>query len=221
MVVALGGEAWMNVKTVEEQGRVAGFYHGQPNGAMNDFWSWHEYPAKDRVELTKKRNVIDIIVGDEAWEITFKGKHALDAKQAAEFLRRRKHSLEVVTREWLAEPGVELFYEGRVMAERQPAEQVRILTAAGDNATLVVDAQTHLPRSLSFTWRDAQYKDEDEDQTAFDDWHVVDGVATAMIVSRSHNGELVGQRFVETVKYNGAVAGDAFDADAAARKLHK
>src|SRR5262249_29871944 len=98
MVQAVGGDRWLNLQNTYIEGRTSGFYQGKPTGAIGDFFSYHVFPDKDRVELTKKRDVVDIFTGKEGWEITYRGKRPLPKDQVDEFLRRRDHSIEVAVK---------------------------------------------------------------------------------------------------------------------------
>src|SRR5579862_7716152 len=60
MIAGMGGAAFMNATDTEQEGRTSGFYHGTPTGGNTHFWSFLQYPDKERVELTKQRDVIVI-----------------------------------------------------------------------------------------------------------------------------------------------------------------
>jgi hypothetical protein len=220
MVRSLGGERYMEIKDIEQEGRSAGFYHGSPSGSYTQFWSFHQFPDKDRVEVTKQRNVVEIVTADDAWEITFQGKHRLDKDVALDFMRRRAHSLETVLRVWLQQPNVALFYGGQVMVERHLADEVTIMTADNDSVTIRVDIDTHLPRSRTFYWRDPLYKDKNEDGETYDDWHYTDGFPTSFLVTRYKNGDMTRQTFLKTVTYNQGLDPELFNPDLAAAKIH-
>jgi hypothetical protein len=220
MVRSLGGERYMEIKDTELEGRTAGFYHGNPSGSYTQFWSFHQFPDKDRVELTKQRNVVEIVSADDAWEITFQGKHRLDKDVALDFMRRRAHSLETVLRVWLQQPNVALFYGGQVMVERHLADEVTVMTADNDSVTIRVDIDTHLPRSRTFYWRDPLYKDKNEDGETYDDWHYTDGFPTSFLVTRYMNGDMTRQTFLKTVTYNQGLDPELFNPDLAAAKIH-
>src|ERR1700761_1330638 len=74
MVAALGGQRWLTLVSSMQQGRTSGFYQGKPTGATADFYEIQKFPDQSRVELGKKRDVVQIVSGDQAWEITYKGK---------------------------------------------------------------------------------------------------------------------------------------------------
>src|SRR5579872_4328529 len=59
MIQALGGQAWLNIQDMREQGRTWSIYHDQPTGTAQ-FWLFWKYPDRERIELTKKRDWIII-----------------------------------------------------------------------------------------------------------------------------------------------------------------
>jgi hypothetical protein len=203
MVAALGGEAYLNIQDIEQEGRTYSFdSHGEPSGAGNLFWRFWKWPDKDRIELTKQRDVIDLFVGNEGYETTFRGTAALEQEQLTDYLRRRDHSLAWVLRKWLHEPGTALFFEGPVLAERKQAQQVSLITAKNDAVSIAIDDITHLPLRVAFTWRDPQYHDHNEDAEAYDNYRPVQGIMTPFSVIRYHNGLPRNQRFISSTKYN-------------------
>jgi hypothetical protein len=211
MIQALGGQAWLNVSDMRQQGRTWSIYHDQPTGTA-EVWLFWKYPDKERVELTKKRNWIIINNGDQGFEITFRGTAPEDAKALADYNRRRKYSLVWVLRRWLNEPGVALFYEGQVVAAQKQAEQVTIMNAQNEAATIDVDYESHLPIKKSFVWRDAErYRNEEVE--IYDNYKMIQGVATPLSITRFHNGDMVNQRFITDASYNQNLADSLFQAN--------
>ena len=45
------------------------------------FWSFTEFPDKERVELTKERDIAELYVGTKGWEITYKGATSASNKK--------------------------------------------------------------------------------------------------------------------------------------------
>ena len=72
-IQALGGSAYLNIQDISQEGRTYSFYHGRPNSLGIVFWRFYKFPDKDRIELTKKRDVIYVYNGDKGYEITYKG----------------------------------------------------------------------------------------------------------------------------------------------------
>lgn len=221
MVAALGGDHWLNLQNSYIEGRTSGFYQGKPTGAIGDFYSWHVFPDKDRIELSKKHDVVDIFTGSEGWEITYRGKRALPADQRDDFLRRRDHSIEAAVKVWMKDPKTMLLFDGQSLVERHLADQVTLISENNDSITIKMDAQTHLPLSRTFQWRDPLYKDKNEEVEEYDDYHPIDGIPTPFGITRFHNGDMTNQRFIYKAAYNVQLPPNAFDVDATAAKIKK
>ena len=221
MVVALGGDAWLNIKSQERQGHVAGFYNGAPDPGTIKVWDIHSWPDKDRLEFTAHRDVLQFYLGREGWEVTYRGKKALPKDQVDDFLRRRDHSIETAIKVWLKDPKTILVYEGQHLAERHLAEQVTLISAQNEAITILMDVQTHLPLRRTFQWRDPVYKDKNLDAEEYDDYHVVDGFPTPLTITRFKNDDMTRQLFLDKVTYNRDLPADFWSVDAAEHRIKK
>src|ERR1700730_1621798 len=86
-IQALGGQAYLNIQDISQEGRTYSFYHGRPNSLGIVVWGFYKYPDKDRIELTKKRDVIYVYNADKGYEITYKDTRPEDPKDLADYLR--------------------------------------------------------------------------------------------------------------------------------------
>lgn len=211
MIQTLGGQAFMNLEDAESEGRSGAFYRERSEGSTlyHRFWQW---PDKERVELTKQRDVVQLTVGDQMYEITFRGSRLIDPKQdynSRVYLERRQHSLEIVLRQWLNAPGTALFDEGPALAENHSVEQITIINSKNDAVTLSVDTDTHLPVKKTFIIRDPQgYRDEIGE--VYDNWKLIQGVNTPFNTLVTRNGEVSRQYFVESITYNTHLQSELF-----------
>jgi len=202
MIQALGGAAYMNLQDMSQDGRTYSFYHGNPTGAGAVYWRFWKWPDKDRIELTKQRDWVIITNGDSGYEVTYKGAAPQDKDQLQDYLRRRQYSLEWVLRKWLKEPGIALFYDGPTVAERKQAEQITIMNARNESVSIAMDTTTHLPLQKTFTWRDPTDRQKNEEYEVYDNYKLIQGIMTPLSISRGRNGDMMNQRFINTVKYN-------------------
>ena len=221
MVKAYGGDKWLNLPGYMVTGRTSSFYKGKPTGATSDFATYHAYPDKDRTEFGKKHDVVDILIGNEGWELTYKGKKPIPEKEVEDAVRRRNHSIEIAIRQWLKDPQTLLINGGQTTVERHLVDRITLLSASNDNITLELDAQTHLPVRRTFEWRDPLYKDKNIDADEYDNYHDVNGIQTAFTITRYHNDDMSNQRFLYNVVYGGAVPDKLFDPDAALTRIKK
>jgi hypothetical protein len=212
MIQALGGDAYLTFQDMEQVGRTYRFYRGVPVGTGARYWRFWKWPDKDRIELTKQRDVIYVRNGDTGWEITYKGTRLEDPHDLAEYLRIRHYSLEQVIRRWLCEPGVALFYEGGGIIEQKPVEKVTIMNAQNEAATLHIHANSFLPVKKIYSLRDPKTREINEEAEVYDNWRPLQGIQTAHSYTRFYNGEMAGQRFIESVKYNVGLPDSMFTA---------
>jgi hypothetical protein len=220
-IQALGGQAYLNWQEQSQEGRAYSFHHGEANSLGTIFWRFKKYPDKERVELTKKRDVVEIFNGDKGYELTYKGVRNLEPKEELDpYLRRHHYALEIVLREWLNQPGVALFYEGQRVAAQKETEQVTIMNSRNEAVTLNFDINTHLPVKKKFTWRDPADKERNVEEEIFDNYRSVQNIMTPFDVTRMYNGEMAAQSFLTSASYNQPVNDSLFDPHATPEK-HK
>ena len=211
-IQALGGQAYLNYQDMQQQGRTYLFYHGQPEGGGTQFWLFWKAPDKERIELTKKRNVIYIHSDDKGYEITYKGTRAEEEKDLKDYLQQREFSVANVLRHWTRDPAVALFYEGGTFAENKPAEQISLINGRNQGVTLLLDSQTHLPVRKSYILRDPETRERDDEAEVYANYHLVQGIQVPYDITRLHNGEMLRQRFLERVSYNNNLPDSLFNA---------
>src|SRR5215472_11088038 len=59
-IQALGGQAFLTLRDREQQGRLYGFHAGRPTGGGALFWGFSQFPDRERVELTKERDIAEL-----------------------------------------------------------------------------------------------------------------------------------------------------------------
>jgi hypothetical protein len=201
-IQALGGQAFLTVRDREQSGRIYGFHAGRPSGSGGLFWGFSEFPDKERLELTKERDIAELYVGNKAWEITYKGPRAIEQKDVDDYLRRRRFSLDTLLRTWVNDPGVVLIYEGNAIAAQHPALRVTLINSHDESVTLFFDADTHLPVKKSFEWRDPTDRQKNLEEEVYENYRQVSGVMAPYNITRYFNGDMASQRFLNSVTIN-------------------
>jgi hypothetical protein len=221
-IQALGGQAYLSWRTQTAEGRSYSFHHGEPNSLGTLIWRFREYPDKERIEVTKQRDIVEIINGDKGYEVTYKGVRNWDDKEELQpYLRRRHYSLDIVLREWLKQPGIALFYEGQTVAAQKEADQVTMMNAQNEAVTLYFDVNTHLPVKESYSWRDPTDKERNTEEQIFDNYRSIQGILTPFDVTRNYNGEMAAQSFLTSVSYNQDLSASMFDPNAKSEQSQK
>ena len=209
-IQALGGQAYLSIQDISQEGRSYGFHLGESEGVGVQFWRFYKYPDKERIELTKHRDVVYIHNGEEGYETTYKGTRTDDPKAVTDYNRRRQYALDWVLREWLKQPGIAFFYEGTTVAAQKDAERITIMTAQNQAVTLYFDARSHLPVKKSYSWRDATDQQRNTEDEVYDNYRPVQGIMTPFDVTRFYNGDMSSQRFLTSVSYNKGLSDSMF-----------
>jgi hypothetical protein len=210
-IQALGGPTYLTIKDREQQGRGYAFHHGRPSGGAAIFWSFSQFPDKERVELTKERDIAELYIGDKGYEITYKGAHPMEQKDLVDYLRRRRFSLDTVLRSWVNDPAVIFLFDGNAIAAQHPALQVTLINAKNESVTLYFDADTHLPIKKSFEWRDPVDRQKNLEEEVYDNYRQVAGIMAPYNVTRYFNGDMSSQRFLNSVTINQGLDQSMFD----------
>jgi hypothetical protein len=209
-IEALGGQMYLNLRDREQQGRGYSFHHGRESGGAV-FWGFSEFPDKERVELTKERDIAELYVGNKGYEITYKGAHPIEKKDLDDYLRRRHFSLDTVLRTWVNDPGVVFLFEGTVIAAQHEAVQVTLINSQDESVTLCFDTETHLPVKKSFTWRDPVDRQKNLEEEIYENYRQVSGIMAPYNVTRYFNGDMSNQRFLNSVTINQGLDEAMFD----------
>ena len=210
-IEALGGQAWLTIRDREQQGRGYGFHHGQATGGGSLFWSFTQFPDKERVEVTKERDIAELYVGNKGWEITYKGPHPIEQKDLEAYLRRRRFSLDTVMRTWINDPGVALIYVGNAIAAQHPSVEVTVINSRDESVNLYFDIDTHLPVKKSFEWRDPVDRQKNLEEEIYENYRKVSDIMAPYNVTRYFNGDMASQRFLNSVTINQTLDPAMFD----------
>jgi len=208
---ALGGQNYLNIRDRELQGRSYSFHHGRPSNGGVIFWGFSEFPDKERVELSKERDVTELYVGNKGYEITYKGVHTMEKKDLEDYLRRRRFSLDIILHNWVNDPKVVLLFEGFAIAAQHPSQQVTLINAQDESVTLYFDNDTHLPVKKTFTWRDSDDRQKNLEEEVYENYRAVAGIMAPYNVTRFFNGDMASQRFLNSVTINQALDQAMFD----------
>jgi hypothetical protein len=210
-VQALGGPAYCGVHTIVRQGRIAGFFQGQPTGALTRAVVSLQLPDRKHIALGPKGAVVQIFRTGAAWEITYKGVKPLPAKTVAAYDRGRQYALRTVLCQWAADRASILLDQGPRTVDGHLAEAVTVISRKNLSATLVLKAASHLPLQLTYRWRDPDFHDQNTDTVIYANYHQIAGIATPFTLTERHNGQTISQFFVDRVQYNRPLAPTLFD----------
>lgn len=200
-IQALGGPAFLRVKTLTTRGRVFAIAEGATAG-FAPFESWMEYPDKRRFSYGKKQRVILINNGEQAWELDKYGLTTQLPEQRQRWKVSNRYSIENLLRLRIREPGV-LIQAGAVdFVDNVPTRVVDILDPQGTHVRLDLHRQTFLPIRITYRVQNPQTREWDESADVYGDYQDIQGVQTPMHLTRYLNGERVSETFRNSARYD-------------------
>jgi hypothetical protein len=200
-IQALGGQAFLNAKSLTTKGRAFFFQDGATAG-MEPYQSYVMYPDKRRFSYGKTLPVVLINNGDKAWELDRYGLINQPDSQRQSWTIGNRFSLENIFRLRIKEPGV-LIQLGKVdFVDNVPTQGIEIIAPGGTSVRLDLHRQSSLPSRISYRVRNVKEEAWDEYSDAYADYKLIDGIQTPMHVTRYLNGDRVGETFRNFAKYN-------------------
>jgi hypothetical protein len=217
-IQAMGGKSWLGVRTMRSEIRIAQHFQGAPTENNLDVRKTFQRPDKERTDM-QKQHIVQIFAGDQAWEITYKGKNKIPSEQLAPYQREKSHSFKTVLRDWYANPATLLIDQGPSQVNRHATERITLINSTNDSVTIEIDTESHLPLRLSYEWRDPRFQEKTREAIEYDNYQTIDGIATPFTLTELQNGEVTRQSYVQKVEYNIPLPKDEFDPDAVAAHL--
>jgi hypothetical protein len=200
-IQALGGQAFLNAKSLTSRGRVFFFQDGATAG-LEPYESWMQYPDKRRFSYGKTKPVILINNGDKGWELDRYGLIAQPDQQLLSWNLSTRYGLENLLRLRINEPGV-LIQVGKMdFVDNVPTQGLEITALGGISIRLDLHRQSLLPTRITYRIRNVKEDAWDEYSIAYSDYKSFDGIQTPMHIYRSLNGERVGETFLSYAHYN-------------------
>jgi hypothetical protein len=200
-IQALGGQAFLQAKSVETRGRIFAISEGVTAG-FAPFESTVEFPDKRRFSYGKSKPVILINDGEQGWQIDRYGM----IRQPPEQLRRwhiaARYGYENLLRKLIHEPGLLVQDAGKDFVENLPARAVEITDSQQAHVKLLVHAVKHLPIRLTYRLLNTQTHEWEEYAEVYGDYREFQGIQTPMHVTRFRNGERYSEVFRNAVEYN-------------------
>ena len=204
--------AYLNIHDMQQTGRTYGFYHGRPSDAGALFWRFVEYPDKERLEVTKERDVAYVYTGDKGYEVTYKGR----ARRGEKGSRRLpappqiffgNHAARLDQR---SQRGPLLRWHGSRRQPRSAAGYAHQFQRRSGQALFRPRHSSAAQEELQLArlrWTNSATIEEE----IYDNYKPVQGVMTPYSFTRYYNGDMQSQRFLNTIQYNQGLDPAMFD----------
>jgi outer membrane lipoprotein-sorting protein len=200
-VEALGGDAFLQVKTAQFEGRVYGFRRGDLSG-LAQVVQYIGYPDRSREEYGEKKEEIHITNGDKGWMIDINGVHPEPEEEMKSRRESRSMRAFYVLRYRLGEEGSIVEYVNRDIWENREVDVVRFVDKDNGVLTFSLDASTALPARTTWVHRDPQTRERIEEVETFGNYFTRNGIATPRRTVRLRNGTRVFEAVIRQAQFN-------------------
>lgn len=230
VITALGGQAYLNVRDTQCDGRAAQF--GTAGTLMGftlfrDLWL---LPDKNRVEyftkgehtilgfilgsddllITHGGAMITVFSGEAGWSLDKSGVSDQPEDLIKNFNEQLKSGMNNMLRKRMNEPGVEVTYGGTDLIDLKEAEWIEFTDSDHRLMRLAIDKFTHLPLRWVVSTRDPETRVNTEAITSYTQYMALNGVKTPLSIELSQNDHKLSQTFLTACKYNSDLAPQLF-----------
>ena len=230
VIAALGGQAYLNVRDTQCDGRTAQFGTA---GTMMGFTLFRDLwllPDKHRVEyftkgehtilgflmgaddllITHGGALVTIYTGDGGWTLDKSGVSDEPEDVIKNFNEQLKSGMNNMLRRRMNEPGVEVRYGGTDLIDLKEAEWIEFTESDHREMRLAIDKFTHLPLRWIVTTRNPETRANTEVITSYTQYMALDGVKTPLSIELSRDDRKITQTFLTECKYNSDLAPELF-----------
>ena len=209
-IQALGGDAFLQAKSLRTKGRVFTIAEGSTAG-FAPFESTVEFPDKRRFSYGKGTPVILVNNGDLGFQLDRYGLVRQPAEQIRRWKTSMRYGLENLLRQIIHEPGLLVQDAGKDFVDNLPARVVDIMDRQQVHIRLYVNTKTWLPIRISYRIQNPETKEWDEFAEVYGEFKTFQGVQTPMQITRLRDGERYSEIFRNAVEYNAPYPANYFE----------
>ena len=225
-VAAIGGDSYLNVRTVVGRG----FYTTYQDGASlvpTRFLDYISFPDKERTEFTTQGiRVINTNTGDTGWlyDGATKSLHDLKPAQVADFKRAMRTSVENLLRGWWRKENAVISYAGRReagLAKRN--ETVRLTYPDGFWVEFEFGSRDSMPAKVIYKRTRTKPDSEETEEVTEEDWLAklitIDGITAPFVIDHYVQGKQTSRINYESIEYNRSLPDTLFAKPANAKAV--
>lgn len=201
VIQAMGGQAFLNYKTISSRGRAFSIYEGETMGFV-PYVSDLEPPDKRRFAFGKGQPVVLINNGDRGWELDRYGLIRQKAENVKRWQIAMRYGLEGLLRRVVREPGTLVLDGGTDFVDLFPVRVLDLSDSRHVEVKLYLQRSTYLPIRIAYRIQNPQTEDWDEYAESYSDYREIQGIQTPMRLVRYANSERVLEYFLNAAEYN-------------------
>ena len=200
-IQALGGQAFLQAKSLTTRGRLFAIAEGVTAG-FAPFESTVEFPDKRRFSYGKDKPVILVNNGERGWQLDRYGVIRQKPEQIRRWRIAARYGYESLLRQLLHEPGLLVQDGGKDFVDNLPARVVEITDARQVQVKFFVHAVKFLPIRVTYRLLNPDTQEWEEYAEVYGDYRNSQGVQTPMHLTRFLDGDRYSEVFRNFAEYN-------------------
>ena len=218
---AVGGEAFLKIRTLKQTGRAYSFYRTNLRGLavitiFNEYGPLEEkddpdwLPVSRREVYTQKGDYYTLFQNGKGWEITYLGARPLPEDMLQRYRISTRRDIFHILRYRLDEPGMYFYYSGTEIVANVPTHAVEITDSENEKVTVYLRMSDNLPVQQVYLRRDPKTRIPYEEKSVYSKYRKVGPVTIPWNVQHIRDEERIFELFGRTAEVNGKVPGDTF-----------
>jgi hypothetical protein len=211
VVVAMGGQAFQNLRDSDCNGQIAEFGRTGDIVIFAPFREVWLLPDKRRTEYSSNGHIlVTVFNGEDGWTLDETGvsNESDDAlRSAADIVRFGMFN---ALRSLGKEGKFEFRYAGRDSIDGKPVDWIESSNPNNTERRLAIEQSTHLPIEWVVSSRDRDSDDVIENTTNYAQFTMSGGVQTPLNISYLQNRRLISQHLIRTCRYNSNLSPELF-----------
>jgi hypothetical protein len=208
-VRALGGETFLNAKSIRTEGRVFSITEGSTSGFAK-YESTVQFPGKRRFSYGKDKPVTLINDGERGWQLDRYGMVRQQPDQVRLWNIAYRYGYESLLRSVIREPGLLIQYSGTEFTGPVSTHVISITDSKQVQVRINLDQKTSLPARVSYRLFNPKTGEWEEFAEIYADFRDFQGIKTPMQLTRFREGERIGENFRKVVEYNVEIPANYF-----------
>ena len=221
-LVALGGQSFLNLRTLKKTGRAYSFYRHNLSGLavmtlFDEFGELREHddpdylPVSRREVYTEKGDYYTLFRNGQGWEVTYLGARPLPEDTLLRYRISARRDIFYILRYRLDEPDMYFYYTGTEILDNTPTHAIDITDGNNETVTVYLRMSDNLPVRQIYTRRDPKTRIPYEEKSIFSRYRKVGWVTLPWNIQKQRDGDKIFEFFGRTAEVNGKIQPDTFD----------
>ena len=220
-LVALGGQSFLNIRTLKKTGRAYSFYRHNLSGLavmtlFDEFGELREHddpdylPVSRREVYTEKGDYYTLFRNGQGWEVTYLGARPLPDDTLHRYRISARRDIFYILRYRLDEPDMYFYYTGTEIVDNTPTHAIDITDGNNETLTVFLRMSDNLPVQQIYTRRDPKTRIPYEEKSIFSKYREVGWVTLPWNIQKQRDDDKIFEFFGRTAEVDGKLKPDTF-----------